>query len=161
MARTAPTVDGVPNERAVSFSFIDASGDERSVRIVNDVAATNAEIEALAAALAAATNASLWRVKSEQLYIGAKQASDATNQTYPSNYDNVVINLKLSTLVTQQGYIPAPQGVMIPAGDVVDVSNALYTAVRDAYLTVVGSGYAAQSVRFTERREKNESTPAG
>lgn len=158
--RTAPTVDGTLTSKAVSISMIDASGDERSVRLVVPSSATNTQIEALVAALQAASNASVYRVKVESLYVGAKLASNATNAAYTSVYDNIVLLLKESALVTQQAYVPAPKVAIIPSGDVVDISNALYTAWRDAALAAVSGSYAAQSVRFTERREKNDSIPA-
>lgn len=158
--RTAPTVDGNPTEKAISYSFIDHSGDVRSIRVVGAAGVTPAQIEALGAALQAASNASLWRIKVEDLYYGTELASNATNDSYQSVYDNVVLLLKASALISQQGYIPAPLAAMIPSGDVVDVVNTEYGNVKAAYLAVVGGTYSAKSVRFTERQEKNSSTPA-
>lgn len=160
MPRTAPTVDGAPAEKAVVFSFIDHSGDERSVRNIIPSDATPAQIEAVVAQMAANSNANVYRVKVEDVYAGAKDASIAVNQTNPSVFSNIVVLMKVSSLISQQAYLPAPEGVLIPSGDVVDTANTDYIAWRDAYLTMLGTGYVAQSVRFTERREKNDSIPA-
>lgn len=158
--RTAPTVNGTPTEKALTLRWIDHSGDQRATRLILPAGATDVQIEAVADTAQAISNASLWQVKVEQLYTGAKLASNAVNQTYPSVFDNVVLLAKESTLVTQQAYIVAPQGVIIPSGDNVDVANLDYIAWRDAVLAALAGTYAAQSVRFTERREKNDSTPA-
>jgi len=158
--RTSPTVDGTPAEKAVSISFIDHTGDERSIRLVLPATATDAEIEAQVAATVALSNASNWRVKVEQLYVGAKLASNAVAASYQSVYDNIVVLNKQSTLVTQQSYIPAPLSGLVLGGDVVDTGNADYVTWRDATVALLGAGYAAVSARYTERREKNDSVPA-
>jgi hypothetical protein len=158
--RTAPTVDGTLTSKAVTISLIDSSGDERSVRLVVPAAATDAQIEALVAALQAGSNASVYRVSVQSLYEGAKLASNATNAVKSSVYDNIVLLAKESAIVSQNNYIPAPLGAIIASGDVVDTSNSLYTAWRDATITLLAGSYVAQSVRFTERREKNDSVPA-
>jgi hypothetical protein len=96
----------------------------------------------------------------QSLYEGAKLASNATNAVKSSVYDNIVLLAKESAIVSQNNYIPAPLGAIIASGDVVDTSNSLYTAWRDATITLLAGSYVAQSVRFTERREKNDSVPA-
>lgn len=161
MPRTAPTVDSAAiTEKAVSISFIDATGDERSVRLIVPAAATDSEIEAVVAATVALSNANVWRVKVEQLYVGAKDASQALSASYQSVYDNIVLLAKESSVVTQNAYVPAPLGSLVLSGDVVDTSVLDYQTWRDDVITLLAGGYNAQSVRFTERREKNDSVPA-
>lgn len=158
--RTAPTVTGSPTSIAVSVRMIDASGDERSVRLIVPPTATDIEIESYVARLQAASNASVWEVQIQNLYTGAKLASNATNAVSASVFNNIVLLLKLNTLTSQNAYVPAPISALVPSGDKVDITNQTYIDWRDDTLTMLGGNYSAQSVRFTERREKNDATPA-
>jgi hypothetical protein len=160
--RTAPTVDGSPSYVAASFRLIDASGDKRSFQLKLPAAATAAQIEAVAASLAAATNASLYAVEVTEAYAGAINAGNASEVVHESVYDNIVILFKDTSgvPVSQNGFIPAPNSALVEPGDDIDTSNALYTAFRDAVATALAGGYAAITARYTERREKNDSVPA-
>jgi len=167
--RTAPTVDIA----AVSFfrvvmRLIDSRGDKRSVSFRFDVnppgTPSGADIEDLVAALQAATNASVYSVKLEYIWAGADVAANAVEAVVESVYDNIVINYKDVAANKQQSlFIPAPLGDIILDGDVVDTADAIYTDVRDAYLALLNAGpdaYVASTTRFTERRDKNDTTPA-
>jgi len=158
--RTAPTVGGTPSYYLVSFTFLDESGDTRSVTMRAPATVTDAQIETTAAALQAASNASIWKVSKSAEYEGALSASNALEDAYPSVYDNISIGFRNTSNGAQQtGYIPAPLTDIVDADSPV-VSDALFTAVRAAFLAVVGSGYAARFARFTERREINARKPA-
>jgi hypothetical protein len=124
-------------------------------------AVTDAQIETAAAALQAASNASIWKVSKSAEYEGALSASNALEDSYPSVYDNVSIGYRANATGAQQtGYIPAPLTAIVDADSPV-VSDALFTAVRAAFLAIVGTGYVARFARFTERREINQRKPAG
>lgn len=159
--RTAPTVDGSITGQRVSFRLIDSRGDRRSVSARSLTAVTDADVEALAVALQAATNASLYSVTITDLYEGLALGSNAVEAVVESVYDNVSINFKDVPGDRQQTmFIPAPLGDYILDGDVVDTADTVYTAVRDAFDTVLGGNYDAVTVTFTERRDKNDKVPA-
>lgn len=159
--RSAPTVDGSPTFSRVTFALIDSRGDKRSVSHRIPADATEVQIEAVADALATATNASVYSISVQAVYSSLPQASNATDSAMESVFDNVALNLKDVAADSQQtAYIPAPLGTLILDGDIVDTGNAQYVAWRDAVDTMLGGAYAPVSVRFTERREKNDSTPA-
>lgn len=147
----------------ISFRLIDASGDIRTVTIQRPAgsAPSTAEIKAAQDALQAASNASIFEVALNSRWIGPKDVGIADDSTYLSVYDNVVINYKDEPARKQQSaYIPSPVGELVQGGDRVDAGNSLYTAVRDAYDVLLAGDFAAVTVRFTERREKNDSVPA-
>ncbi len=115
----------------------------------------------MAVALGAATNASVYEVQVTDRWANIPSAANAIEDVVESVYDNIALNLKdVGAGLQQTVYVPAPIGDLILDGDVVDTADALYTAWRDAWLTVVAGNYAAVTVRFTERREKNDSVPA-
>ena len=159
--RTAPTVDGTPPYKSVSFRFIDSTGDKRSFSVKVPNAVTDVDIEAAVVALQAATNASIHEVTVTQQYAGAALASNALSDVHQSVYDNVVILYKDDSVpISQNGFIPAPLDALTDSDDNVDTGNATYIAARDAINTILAAGYTAISTRYTERREKNDSQPA-
>lgn len=163
MTRTAPTIaDGTQNITKASFRFIDNRGDLRTVTVeAEDGVGLIANVEAVSAALAAGSNANLYSVKISYEWASTASASAANNDPMESVYDNVVINYKDITINKQQStYIPAPLSAIVGDGDKVVTTNVLYTAVRGAYETLIGLSYTPVTARFTERREKNDSTPA-
>lgn len=160
--RTAPSISATdPVYIAISFHLIDAGGDKRSVSLkANPTNATDANIEDAAAKLQTASNASVWKVEVSEIYAGAASAANADDSVFESVYDNVVILYKDDTVpVSQNGFVPAPIGSMI-SDDVVDTTNTTYTDIRDALETLLNDDYQAISVRYTERRDKNDSIPA-
>lgn len=160
--RTAPAIDGNPTFLALSMKLVDASGDERSVRIQPlKSSVSDAEIESLVAATQALSNASVASVNVISIYAGALSASNAQDTSYQSVYDNVVLLEKnASTTQAINAFIPAPITTLVDAGDVVDTELVAYTTWRDAVGEVLDDAFAPVSVRFTERREKNDSIPA-
>jgi hypothetical protein len=160
--RTAPTIDGNATFVALRIKLIDASGDERSVRIQPlKSGVTDTEIEAHVAALQALTNSSAAVVDVISVYAGTVSAGNAVDDSYQSVYDNVVLLEKNAT--TQQAinaFVPAPINTLIDAGDVVDTSLVAYQTWRDSVGDLLSADFDPISVRFTERREKNDSIPA-
>lgn len=157
MARTAPVVDGTPDYQKVSLAWIDASGDLRSDSIQVPAAATAAQIEAFAEALADISNASLYRIEVSAVYNSVADKSDAVDAPKDSVYDNLVTLAKTNLNASQRAFLPAPEGAIFVAGtDTIDPANVDLAAMFTAFLALIGAGYTIVSARYTERREINE-----
>lgn len=157
MPRTAPAVNGTPQFRKVSFRWIDASGDKRSDSLQVPAGATDAQIEAMAVALAAASNASLYAVVPEAWYNSTPDKSDAVDAPKDSVYDNMVALAKTVANASQRTFIPAPIADIFQTGtDQPNPASTELAAVLTAFLALVGAGYSVVSLRYTERREINE-----
>lgn len=157
MPRTAPTVNGTPQFRTISNRWIDFSGDKRSDSLQTPAAATNAQIEAYAAALAADSNASLYAVVVEDHYNSVPDKSNAVNEPKDSAFDNIVFLAKTAANLSQRGFIPAPiAGNFVEGTDTINPASTELAAVFTAFLALVGAGYSIVSARYTERREINE-----
>lgn len=161
MPRTAPTYAGTPNYVIVSYRFIDANGSKTSTSYITTAArATTAAIEAMAAALSAATNANLYDIVLESHTDGAASTSTAIDESRESvnDYINTLVREPTSRK-TQEVSIPAPLDALFVAGSQkVDTTNALYQAVNTAADTLLVSTYVFVSVRFSEHRKLNEKT---
>lgn len=159
--RTAGTVDGSGVRKDLSITFVDASGDTRTVTLQLPDSASNAQMEAIVAAMQAASNASIWRVGVEEVYEGAFSNDNAEDEVYPSVFDNVTIGYRqVSTGLSKTAYIVAPEAALVGEGDEVQTDNAEYSAVKSAVLAALGSGWETRFTRFTERREINKRKPA-
>lgn len=157
--RTSGTVDGTGAYKHVSVSFIDVSGDVRTVSDDLPVGTTDAQVESLVAALQAASQASIFRVGVEMVYAGDEDLSNATAGSRDSVFDNVAVRMKNSTMnQAKTTYIPAPDPViMLADSDQVNPASTELAAVFTAWLAVL-SGYGVKSARYTERREINQAT---
>lgn len=157
MPRTAPDVNGTPVTRLISFRFIDAQGDTRAVSVrATPADATNAEIEALADALAAKTNAALYSVVVSEEYASVPDADDATDAVVNSARSNIVITAKNALGDLRQTFLPAPIEAMFISGTDTPIVDSNYTDLFTAFLGVLPAGFEIVSVRYTERREVNE-----
>jgi hypothetical protein len=158
MARTAPVVNGTPLYRNLSLSWIDASGDLRTDTIQLPVDATNAEMEALAESIADVSNASLYKITVGDVYNSVADKSDAVDAVKDSVYDNLVILAKTALNASSRVFIPAPEGALfVPGTDQIDPGNVDLGLVLTATLAALGLTYDIVSIRYTERREINES----
>jgi len=158
--RTAPAVDGTPNVEQVSFRFIDRSGDKRAVSIEIALATVDADIETLAAALAANTNASLYEIVRSQKYYSPPVSTNATAAEENSVYDNIVLLAKSNTGDTEELFIPAPErGLFVGDTDNPDAADTDLQAIIAAFEAVASGTKVVVSGRYTERREKNQSVP--
>jgi hypothetical protein len=154
--RTAPDVTGAATRKLVSFRWIDNSGDIRGDSIYFDIAATQAQIEAVLAALVAGSNASLFEVHVASVWVGTAAPANALNAgRSPSLYDNIVLHFKDdTTLASQRLFIPAPiEAYMVATTDTPDVTD-LSTLVTAAETALAGA-YDVKSARYSERREIN------
>lgn len=162
MPRTAPTVDGIPNLKKITLTYVDVSNDQRSVSNYIEGTATPAQIEAHVAAAGAASNGNLFNVEVTDVYRAAKLASAAVSEEENSVYDNVVILYKESDNPSgMNGFIPAPiRDVFVGDSDNIDNTDAIYLAFRNTLSTILLGTMVPITVRYTERREKNAAEEA-
>lgn len=156
--RSAPDVTGSPTKVEWSFQMIDAHNTRASNSILTDPAATNAQVEAAAAALQAGSNASLWRITQTNIWTGVALSSSALDAPIVSVKD--AIRLQTTDLTTQAynpAYMFAPLTVLITDQDTVDTSNAIYTAWRDAVQVLLPTGFALLNTGFVQNVQRNQS----
>jgi len=115
VTRTASTVDGTGEFREVSLRWIDAVGDIRSDATIIDAGATDVQIEAVAAAMQAASNASLYAIRVTDVYEGAKSKGNADSAVRESLQDNIVFHAKDSGRVDRRSFVPAPLAAVFVA----------------------------------------------
>jgi len=164
MPLDAGTLDSAaPAFVRLSFKFIDANGQTDSNSYITDATnATDAHINAMAVALGAATNASLYSIEKTlvQETVAGASPSNATEEPRESVKDNIVVLYKqFTTRQTQDVYIPAPlDSIFVPSTQDVDVDNALFTAVTTAAENLLPDAYSSISVRFSEHKGVNKKT---
>lgn len=163
MARTAPTYTGTATWTLVSYRWVDANGQQGSTPFITTPArATTAAIEAMAVALAAASNANLYDIVVEAHTESPFGADIAAAVEEPRESVKDIINIlekDTTTRQTQDVEIPAPLDSMFLAGtNNVDTANTLLQAVVTAAETLLPATMNATSVRFTERRGRNKAT---
>jgi len=157
MPNNAGAVDATPSRKVLHLQYIDSEGKPRtdSYDVPSDV--SDAEMNALSAALGATTNASLWNIGYTNWYAtGVAQKSDADDLTNDSVYDNIVFLMKNAANLSFDFYIPAnlESVTMVPGTENPDPTTTEMLALIAAVEAIWG-GYTAYSVRFTERRNKN------
>lgn len=161
MPRTAPTVDGSGNYREVALRWIDANNQKRAdtYRVAQD--ATDAEIEAIVVAMAAASNANIYQVKVSMVYNSPAQPSDADDLSRESVQDNITILFKDSAGNARDWFLPAPlDAVFVADTSNPDSASAELDALSAAIDAAIETAFVAISYRFSERRKKNPSVPA-
>jgi len=159
--RTAPTVDGTPAFQNVSFQFIDSTEDIRSVSVQFPPGTTAAQIEAIAIALQAKSNASLYNIEVTAKYSSAPDVGNALPEVHISVYDNVVVLFKDQVNHSQDIFVLAPITTLQPDDSDTPVGTqltALILAMTAALEQGTTDDWQAISARFTERREKNQRT---
>lgn len=154
--RTAPTVDGTPNQVNIGLSVVDASGDTYSDSIVLTAAPLDVDIEAYVAAYQLVTQASVFEVRVEAIYTGDADPDNADTNQRNSVKDGINFSWKdFTALKTQSTRVVAPvpdvmQGNQdIPLLTFVDMLT--YIAETGDILTA----YALQTAQYTERRERS------
>lgn len=157
--RTAPTVDGTPPFQRASYSLIDASEDVRTISIQLPVGATAAQIEAIGTQLQDLTNASLFQIEVNQVYGSQPDPGNALEAVHLSVFDNVVLLLKDQLNHSQNFFVPAPVTDLQPADSdtpVVSEILALGIALTAGLEQGTTDDWQLVSLRYTERREKNQ-----
>jgi len=162
MPNNAGTVDGTPTRKILHLQYIDSEGKPRtdSYDVPNDV--TDAELNALSAAIGDVTNASLWNIGYTNWFAtGIAQKSDADDLTNDSVADNVVILMKNATNLSFDFFVPAnlETTTMVAGTENPDPTTTEMLALVAAIQAIWG-GYSPSSYRFTERRQKNRAVKA-
>ncbi len=161
MPRTAPAVSGAATGALVSFRFIDANQSLTSWSLKTTVAlATGALVEAVAAALAAASNTSLYAVHIASVWETVPNPVNAVDESRPSAYDNVVELFKdPATGAAQDAFIPGPIDALFNTGtQQVDIGSDEFIAFSNAVNAVLPTAYVPVSARFSERRKTYKRT---
>lgn len=157
--RVAPTVDGTPTYLSLSMAWVDDNNKKYSNALLIDAAATDIEIEAVAVAAQAGSNASLYEINVGQVYQGVPLASNALAEVHESIADKVRLQTKdLTTQAYNPAYIPAPLEILVGENNEVDISQAIYTTWRDAVQAVLPTGFALLNAGFVQNVQRNEST---
>lgn len=160
MPNQAGVVDATPTRKILHLQYIDSDGKPRTDSYDVPADVSDAELNALAAAQGAVTNASLWNVGVTNWFsTGVPQKSDALDDTNDSVMDNIVILMKNAANDSFDYYIPAniETVTMIADTENPDPTTTEMLALIAAIEAIWG-GYSAYSVRFTERRLKNRAT---
>jgi len=154
--RTAPNVSvASPTSIQATLHLIDASGDLYTENIPYPATQTLADVEAFAAAYQAATQASVYQVTQNNIWLG-----DPDPQNAMAGYRGTVaegVNMlwrNLTTNITHNPRLVAPiEDVMQGNQDIPLLSVAEFTALITAIGTLlVGSNI--ESAQFTGRRER-------
>lgn len=156
--RTAPTVNGTPVTKYVSLHFIDITGDEKTTGDRFPAAATDAQIEAWAAAEQAASSGSLYKVSTTYEYTGAADKNNAV-LAEKSEVSNVINRLFKKTDGSAKSVpilAPVPDCfVSSDSDDPTIVSPSPIPATLTALLALLGAGWDAVSLRYTSRKQQN------
>ncbi|MCI0554989.1 MAG: hypothetical protein L0287_28915 [Anaerolineae bacterium] len=162
--RSAPTINGTPDFLQLQFRWIDYVGDKYAMSLLaSGTTATPAEIEALAVAFQAASNASLWEVNVTQNYSSVPLKSNALEEVWNDAEDVVVIHYKNpSTQASSYANFPAPlDDIFVEGSEQVDTANALFTGILAAIAAVLPTGFSPLTVRFSKHREINDAELIG
>lgn len=161
MPRTAPAITGAATAAIVSWRYIDANQTLNSFSLRTTVAlATGALVEAVTAALAAASNASIYEVVIGASWATTPNPVNAVDETRPSVYDNIVELFKdIASGAAQDAFIPAPiDGLFETGTQVVNIGSAEFIAFSNAVNALLPTAYVPVSARFSERRKTYKKT---
>jgi len=156
MPTTAPVQTGAATKAIVSWRYIDANQNLNSFSLTTTVAlATGALVNAVTAALATASNASIYEVVISTAWSSIPNAVSAVDAPYSSSYDNVVELFKdPATGAAQDAFIPAPIDALMNTGlTTVDLANTDFIAFSNAVNALLPSAYVPVSARLSERRK--------
>lgn len=161
--RTAPTVDGTPLFKLVSFRWMDYTGDKWSQSIPFAPDATAAEIEAVAVVLQAASNATMYGIQVTDDYDSTAIKSNAVEATWENAKDQLVIHYKnVTTRADFRLNVPSVKNELFIEGtDNPDLADVAFTNLLAAFAATVPAGFAPVTVRFSKHRDINQSTPIG
>jgi hypothetical protein len=157
MPNNAGAVDATPTRKVLHLQYIDSDGKSRTDSYDVPMDVTDAELNALSAALGATTNASLWNIGYTNWFAtGSASIDDADDLTNDSVKDNVVILFKNASNLSFDFFIPAnlETVTMVPGTENPDMTTTEAAALIAA-IEAIWSGYTAYSARFSERSQKN------
>lgn len=151
--RTAPTVDGNATFLAVSLTFYDYTGEQRTDSYKLDADSTDAEIETFVAAMQNMSNGTLWRVKVGKVYNSVGDPSNAVEEVWEEASANLVFLAKDAADNSIDFYVPAPiNAAFIEGTEDIDPTYIGITNLLGSIL-LMKAGYSFVSARFTSRRD--------
>jgi len=157
MPNNAGVVDATPTRRVMHLRYRDSDGKDRTDSYDIPNATADADFNALAAAVGAVTNASMWAIGYTNWFdTGAPQTADALDAVNDSNKDNIVILLKNGMVTGFDFFIPANDEAktMQPGTENPNPTTTEFADLLDA-INTIWPGYTPASYRFTERKQKN------
>ena len=158
--RTAPIVDALSANmtfKQVSIRLMDWTGDFRTDTYRLIPAVTNDQVEALVAAVAALTNATLYEVKISEVYTSVADSTNALEEVWENAKDNLVVQSKKPTGESQRVFIPAPINAMfIEQTDQIDPTFAALGTLLAAWDAAVDAEFEIIGAHFTSRRDINQ-----
>ena len=163
--RNAPDVTTAATIKHVTFHWVDDSNDIWSESYQVPVAATQAQIEAVADALAAASGASLYWIEVSSSW-GTRNSRSSANAEgagtkSPSVFDSVNVTHANSNPIIKNQIVrvPAPVAELfildaedVPQ-DIVAADSAEILAIQTATEAMLGAGYQAIYARYSEKTE--------
>jgi len=154
---TFPNAELDPTTSALTtLHLVDASGDLYTESILSTAPVTGTQLNSLAVAYQAATNASLYKVSSTSVWEGDLDPDNAVAAFRASSKDGINLLFKnLTTLDTYSGRVIAPIDTIMQGNQDIPLITAM--ALSDLileYLAIL-AGYNLQSAQFTERRERS------
>ncbi len=158
MPRTGlPTiVTTTPDYVTVTFHYIDVNGVKDAWNVRTTLArATSAVIEGTVAAMAAATNAFVYKVTMSLFWAAGSASPSFALEASRVDAKDVVERLQKDPAsgASQYSYIPAPLDAMfIDETNEVDITNSLYTDFADAVDLLLPASFNPVSVRFAQHK---------
>lgn len=153
--RTAPLWTAAATRRLVSLHLIDASGDTWAESMYVPVAATAANLEAWAAAYAAASQASLYALGDYTERIGDADPDNADILQRNSVGQGINVSYKnLTTNATFGQRVVAPIPADLQGNQDIPLVTATEMAALLTATLALQTGYSVQSAQYTERRER-------
>lgn len=154
--RTAPDVTAAVTAVQTTLHLIDASGDLFTDSFTTLTAPTAAQVEALAAAYQAASQASVYGVTMSSQWFGDADADNADAGYRGSVKDG--INLLYKNVATNTSITPrlvAPIAATMQGNQDIPLVTATEAAALITAQLAILTGFSLQSAQFTERRERS------
>ena len=163
--RTAPTVDGAPGAKTISIKYRDAFNDSGSKSVLVLGTATDAQIEALVAAMQAGSNASIFEVHVSESYAGADSVANAEADDVGGRVSfNDIIRMSSRHPITKDHIylkLPSPvSGTLIGSSETVNNASTELLAITAAWTPMLMTGYVLKNASLVEESdEANEVVP--
>lgn len=153
--RTAPAMTASATGRVMTMHLIDASGDPYSEPIPVPVAATAAQLEAIANQYALASNASLWGLSDSVERFGDADADNAVAAFRSGISSGINLLFKnAATKATQGTRVVAPIDTIMQGNQDIPIVTVDPLAALVTALLVVYTDMSLNSAQFTDRRER-------
>lgn len=158
--RTAPTVDGTSFiQKRLAMSFRGADGDAKTVSGLIPDGATPAQIEAVVAAIAAGSTASLYSVEITDVYIGADSVQNADGSGGRTSVQDLIrFSMKnLPQGFSKRYYVPAPvSDFFLANSETIDTIDVVFTDITSALDALEPAEVTFSTVGFVEHQETNK-----